>query len=72
MTAHQGLKKLTLDEFKKEPAPKGLENVLDMLRGGTFMECHTQIYESTGIWVEDLVPVFQKLDAILVARKLGP
>jgi hypothetical protein len=66
------LRKMNLDEFKKTPAPKGLENVLGMLRGGTFMDCHTAVYQSTGIWIEDLVPVFQKLDAHLVARHLGP
>jgi hypothetical protein len=36
------------------------------------MECHTWIYQSTGIWIDELVPVFQKLDAHLVTRHLGP
>jgi hypothetical protein len=69
---HPTLHKMTIDEFKKAPAPKGLESVLGMLRGGTFMECHTWIYQSTGIWIDELVPVFQKLDAHLVTRHLGP
>ena len=65
-------RKMTLDEFKKSPAPHGTDAMLDKFRGGTFWECHTAIYAATGIWIEELVPVFSKLDAHLITRKLGP
>jgi hypothetical protein len=63
-------KHITLEEFKKSPPPQGTEAILGKLNGGTFMECHTAIFASSGIWIEDLVPVFQKLDAMLMTRPL--
>ena len=72
MQSQPALKKMTLDEFKRSSAPHGTEAILGQLRGGTFWECHTAIYAATGIWIEELVPVFSKLDAHLVTRKLGP
>ncbi len=67
--SHQ-VRKMSLEEFKKHPAPAGTEQFLNRLTGGSFMECHTAIFAQTGIWVEDLVPVFQKLDAMLLTKQL--
>lgn len=65
-------KRMTLEEFKNMPPPEGTERLLSRFNGGTFMECHQAIFASTGIWVEELVPVFQKLDTLLISRRLGP
>jgi hypothetical protein len=63
---------MSLEEFKKERAPHGTDQLLKVFNGGTFFECHQAIFAATGIWVDDLVPVFQKLDAFLITRNLAP
>ena len=45
---------------------------ISKVNGGTFMWCHQGVFAATGIWVDELVPVFQKLDAILITRAAGP
>jgi hypothetical protein len=52
----------------KEPA--AVDKIIGSLNGGRFMECHTAFYAATGMWIPELVPVFQKLDAALVTREL--
>ena len=64
------VRKVSLAEFAEHRGPEGLEDILSRLNGGSFMECHKLVAEQTGIWIEDLVPVFQKLDAALVTRPL--
>lgn len=64
------LRKMTLDEFKASPAPKGSEDFLKRFNHGSFMECHCKVFAETGIWIKELVPVFQKLDAMLISRDL--
>jgi hypothetical protein len=64
------IRRLTLEEFTAEKGPEGLEQLMGMINGGSFMQCHTEIAQATGIWIEELVPVFQKLDAMLATRDL--
>ncbi|HEX8903231.1 MAG TPA: hypothetical protein VF771_00155 [Longimicrobiaceae bacterium] len=64
------LQKLSLEQFKRAPTPHGAEALLSRFNGGTFMQCHQRIYAETGIWIPELVPVFQKLDATLALREL--
>lgn len=46
--------------------------------GGPFMNCHCQVFAQSGIWIEELVPVFQKLDSQMATvnaktvKKLSP
>ncbi|MDO5975201.1 hypothetical protein [Flavivirga jejuensis] len=47
-----------------------VEKLADSLNGGSFMKCHVEFYESTGLWIPELVPVFKKLDAQLMTRDL--
>jgi hypothetical protein len=62
-------KKLTIQELLKEKLKNSqIDAVLKDLNAGTFGDCHTAIYEKTGVWVPELVPVFQKLDAMLAFR----
>lgn len=61
---------ISLDEFQKQKAKPEIEAILGHLNGGTFMECHCLVAETLGIWVPELVPVFQKLDAALATRPL--
>jgi hypothetical protein len=58
-------RKLTLDEFLGEKGPSEVEELVGKFNGGAFMCCHTQIFAETGIWIEELVPAFQRLDAHL-------
>ena len=46
-----------------------IETVLGELQQGTFGDCHTAIFEKTGVFIPELVPVFEKLDAMLAFRK---
>jgi hypothetical protein len=55
----------SLEEFQKAELPPEVERLLGDFNGGSFMQCHTRIYEQTGVWIDDLVPVFQRLDAAL-------
>jgi hypothetical protein len=64
------VERISLAEFEKRSGPDGFQDVLSRINGGSFMECHKLIAAETGIWIDDLVPVFQKLDAALVARSL--
>jgi hypothetical protein len=64
------LQKMTLKEFLAMKIPAEEDAVLKRLNGGTFMECHTRIREETGIWIPELVPVFQKLDGQLAFKAL--
>jgi hypothetical protein len=64
------LRKVSLEEFSREQQTPEIEAVLGMLNGGSFMQCHTAIREQTGIWIDELVPVFQRLDAALAFKEL--
>ncbi len=66
MDAKHETRRLTLQEFlahDKAPQVKFGAN----FNGGAFMDCHCRVFAETGIWVEELVPVFQKLDSHLAA-----
>ena len=63
-------RKLSVADFLATKEAPELERVLQKLNGGTFMCCHTAIYEATGIWIPELVPVFQRLDAALAFNEL--
>jgi len=63
-------KNLTLDEFRASPQPDVWEATLGKVQGGVFMDCHRAIRAATGIWVEELVPVFQKYDALMAFHKV--
>jgi hypothetical protein len=64
------VRKISLAEFKEIKDTAAVEKVIGSLNGGSFMECHTAFYAATGMWIPELVPVFQKLDAALVTREL--
>lgn len=70
--AYKDVKRISLADFEKQRVGGDLSEVLSRLNGGSFMECHKLIAKETGIWIEDLVPVFQRLDAALVTRDLPP
>jgi hypothetical protein len=65
-------RRLSLHEFKEMEVPGGIGNLISQFNGGTFMDCHRQVFEATGIWVEELVPVFERLDAMVALRDLRP
>ena len=66
---------LASDAIHKHPELKsisGFEQLLGRFNGGSFMECHEAVYKATGVWIEELVPVFQRFDALLATRNLNP
>lgn len=66
---------LSLEEFKAVPAPEAWQ-ALRAFKGGallrdcpTFSDCHVRVREETGLWIEELAPVFQKLDAVIASAR---
>jgi hypothetical protein len=57
--------RLTIKEYLARPDATDVQNLIGRFNGGAFMCCHTKIFAETGVWIEELVPVFQKLDANL-------
>jgi hypothetical protein len=70
MAKPQRVQILSLKDFQNTKGAPDIEAVLGKLNGGSFMECHTAVFESTGVWIPELVPVFQRLDAALAFREL--
>jgi hypothetical protein len=57
--------KITIEKFLARKESPEVAALVGKFNGGAFMCCHTNIFAQTGIWIEDLVPVFQRLDAHL-------
>lgn len=68
----QRTQRLSLEEFQREDVLAEVAKLAGRINGGTFMGCHKALFDATGIWIEELVPVFQKLDAALATRDLRP
>lgn len=58
-------RKVTIKAFLAREESPEVRDLMGTFNSGSFMCCHTQIFAETGIWIEELVPVFQKLDAHL-------
>ena len=70
MSEKHKVRKISIKEFMDIKLPDGAERLLSKFNGGSFMECHDKIFAEYGVWVEELTPVFQKFDALLVFREL--
>jgi len=57
--------KLTIHQFLARKESPEIAALIGKFNGGAFMCCHTHLFAQTGIWIEELVPVFQRLDAHL-------
>ena len=64
------VRKISLEDFKAMKDTPAVEKVIGQLNGGAFMCCHVEFFEATGIWIPELVPVFQKLDSALLTKEL--
>jgi hypothetical protein len=62
--------KLSLEQFRALKIPDEVQAVLSRVNGGSLMECHKLLFAATGIWMPELVPIFQKMDALLMTRDL--
>lgn len=60
----QKVKPMTLQEFQQMNGPIGAEDLFRQIDGHTFAKCHKVMREKHGIWIPELVPVFEKLDAM--------
>jgi hypothetical protein len=61
------VKPMTLDEFKRMNTPIAVEDLFRHGEGHTFMMCHKDMREKHGIWIPELVPIFEKMDAMRAA-----
>ena len=59
---------MTLDEFRNADLPVGVEDLFSEREGKTFMMCHLEMRDKHGIWIPELVPVFEKLDAVRAGK----
>ena len=60
---------LSLDEFKHLAQPEVWAALKkDAVSGKGFEACHKVIFQKTGIWVEELVPILRKLDANMAMK----
>ncbi len=57
--------KMSIAQFLTHKFEPEVQALAAKFNGGGFMCCHSQFFAETGIWIEELVPVFQKLDAQL-------
>lgn len=56
------LRTMTLKEFLADSGGESAGDVLAKMDCRTFMMCHKKMREETGVWIPELVPVFEKLD----------
>ena len=70
MSEEKRVRKMSLKEFQTTKDTSAVEALISQLNGGSFMKCHTAFFAETGIWIPELVPVFQRLDAALVTKEL--
>ncbi|MES2155531.1 MAG: hypothetical protein V4510_10390 [bacterium] len=61
---------MSLDEFLRKAGSADVNKLMTRITGGSYSGCHNCFYQATGIWIPELVPVFQKLDAMMALR--GP
>ncbi|MEX1361816.1 MAG: hypothetical protein AB1Z98_01730 [Nannocystaceae bacterium] len=69
-------RELSLEEFTRIPMPDAWRALKETKAGTqllkncpTFTECHINVREETGLWIEELVPVFRKLDATMAVNR---
>jgi hypothetical protein len=59
------VKSMTLEEFRRTDTPISEADLFNHIHGKkTFSMCHREIRKKHGIWIPELVPVFEKLDAM--------
>jgi len=63
-TTEHKAQELSLKEFMDSAGDDNVNSLFKRFNGGTYMACHVSFYEATGIWIPELVPVFQKMDAM--------
>ena len=62
-TPHKA-QEMSLKEFIESAGDENVNSLFSRFNGGTYMACHVAFYEATGIWIPELVPIFQKMDAM--------
>ena len=57
--------RLSIEQFLATKDSPEVAALAEKFNGGAFMNCHCIVFAQTGIWIQELVPVFRKLDAHL-------
>jgi len=55
---------MTLAEFRALNGADAVPQLLGHLNCGSMTNCHKRMREEHGIWIPELVPVFEELDAL--------
>jgi hypothetical protein len=59
---------MTLADFVEKAGSDTVRQLFREVNAGTYSACHCNFYEQTGIWIPELVPIFQKMDAMMALR----
>ena len=59
-----GASSMTLADFRALNGSGSLPELFSHLKCGSFSRCHEEMREVHGVWIPELVPVFEQLDAM--------
>ena len=59
-----GATSMTLEEFQSLNGPGSVAQLFGHMQCASLSKCHETMREEHGIWIPELVPVFQQLDAM--------
>ncbi|WP_068082589.1 hypothetical protein [Polycladidibacter stylochi] len=64
ITTRHKPQEMKLDQFLQEAGSEEINQIFKNVKTGSYSGCHCAFFEATGIWIPELVPVFQKMDAM--------
>jgi hypothetical protein len=56
---------MTIRDFLATEDAPDVRALAENMNSGAFMNCHCAAFAENGVWIDELVPVFRKLDAQL-------
>ena len=59
-----GATSMTLEDFQALNGPGSVAQLFSHMKCTSLSKCHETMREEHGIWIPELVPVFQQLDAM--------
>jgi hypothetical protein len=59
-----GANSMTLDEFRALNDPGSVPKLMGQMKCDTLSMCHKRLRDDQGIWIPELVPIFNEIDAL--------
>lgn len=60
----QPVRSMTLEEFQQMETPIDANDLFHQIEGHSFSMCHKDMRDVHGIWIPELVPIFEKMDSM--------